>query len=81
MHPVRMNTAAGAWSRIGQGIFWLGCSLSMLWMLFFLGEAIEGLMRGDVDVAGLALVGAGVIWCLGSGARHVMTAKKSTTVS
>ena len=81
MRRARVGTMQALGRDSATQYFWLGCFLSMLWMFFFLGEAIEGMMRGDVDVTGLALVGTGVIWCLGSGVRHVMTARISTNAS
>jgi hypothetical protein len=56
----------------GHALYWLGFVLALVWGLFFIGEGIEGLMRGEVDVAALALIGAGAIWALGYGARYAL---------
>jgi hypothetical protein len=63
----------GGWdgmrSTFGHALYWFGFVLALVWGLFFIGEGIEGLMRGEMDVATLALIGAVAIWGLGYGAR------------
>ena len=56
----------------GHALYWLSFVLALVWGLFFIGESIEGLMRGEVDVAALALIGAATIWALGYGARYAL---------
>jgi hypothetical protein len=59
----------GMRSTFGHTLYWLGFVLALVWGLFFIGEGIEDLMRGEIDVAALALIGAAVIWAFGYGAR------------
>jgi hypothetical protein len=59
-------------STFGHALYWLGFVLALVWGLFFMGEGIEGLMRGDMEVAALALIGAAAIWAFGYGARYAL---------
>jgi len=57
-------------NRIGRGLYFAGCILAGVWGLFFLGEAIEGVFRGENDVAGLAVAGVAIFWGVGRTARY-----------
>ena len=46
----------------GRGLYFVCCILAGVWGLFFLGEAIEGVLRGESDVAGLVIVGVTIFW-------------------
>jgi hypothetical protein len=62
-------------STFGHGLYWLSCILALVWGLFFIGEGVEELMRGEMDVAALALIGAATIWAFGYGARWALIAR------
>jgi hypothetical protein len=58
--------------QLGHALYWTGWTLAGAWGLFFLGEAIEGVIRGEVDVAFLVAVGVAFFWGLGRTARYAL---------
>jgi hypothetical protein len=65
----------GMRAMFGHALYWLGFVLALVWGLFFIGEGVEDLMRGELDVAALALIGAALIWGLGYGARWAIAGR------
>jgi hypothetical protein len=57
---------------IGDVLYWTGWTLAGAWGLFFLAEAIENAIRGDIDVAFLAAAGVAFFWGLGRTARYAL---------
>jgi hypothetical protein len=66
---------SGMRSTVGHTFYWLSFVLALVWGLFFIGEGVEGLIRGEIDVAALALIGAVAIWALGYGARRLLVGR------
>ena len=58
--------------RLGHAVYWTGWTLAGAWGLFFLAEAIEGAIRGEIDVAFLAAVGVVFFWGLGRIGRYAL---------
>ena len=62
----------GMRSKFGHALYRLGFVLALVWAVVFIGEGMEDLMRGEMDVTVLALIGAAAIWGLGYGARYAL---------
>jgi len=59
-------------ARIGHALYWTGWTLAGAWGLFFLAEAVEDAIHGQVDVAFLAAAGVVFFWGLGRTARYAL---------